>query len=433
MRNDGMSPINGPRGRNEMNTQIRTLVLAGLLTSCPFVIGAPARADEVTHWNQVATDVTAAAHADPLTESRLFAMLHVAMHDAVNRVEPRSERYLSASSDARGASAPAAAAVAAHDTLVALFPAGREAFDAALVESLRTAGGGVEAERGAAVGRAVAQAVLARRGADGSARTVAYTPGTKAGAYQPTPPDLTPAWAVQWGEVTPFVLRSPSQFRPGPPPAVDGESALGDIAVVRSIGAKDHSLRSDEQSEIARYWYENSTQGWNRIARTVAAGRSLDLHESARLFALLNLALADGYIAVFDAKYHYAYWRPVTAIRAKGEADWLSYMATPPIPDYPSGHTVEGAAAAAVLARFFGTDFVSFRMVSGDPYPGIERGFWSFAEAARENGASRVLAGIHFPTAVEAGYAQGTAVGAWVYDHALRPIGTERASARASR
>jgi hypothetical protein len=416
-----------------MSNKIRAIVLAGIATSCPFTVtAAAAPVDEVMHWNQVATDATAAAHTDPLTESRLFATLHVAMHDAINGVEPRYELYLSAGSatpETHGASAPAAAAVAAHDTLVALFPAGREAFDAALASSLAAAGSGSEAERGVAEGRAVARAVLARRGADGSARTVSYAPGTKAGSYRPTPPDLTPAWAAQWGEVTPFALRSPSQFRPGPPPAVDSARAVADVAVVRSVGAQERSSRSDEQSEIARYWYENSTQGWNRIARTVAAAHGLDLHERARLFALLNMALADGYVAVFDAKYHYAYWRPVTAIRAAGDSGWLSYLATPPIPDYPSGHTVEGAAAAALLARFFGTDFVTFRMVSGDPYPGIERGFWSFSEAAHENGASRVLAGIHFPTAVEVGYAQGTSVGTWVFEHALRPLESGNAPA----
>jgi len=201
-----------------------------------------------------------------------------------------------------------------------------------------------------------------------------------------------------------------------------------DTAVVRSIGAKNGSSRNDEQGELARFWYENSTQGWNRIARNVVETRSGDLHDNARLIALVNLALADGYIAVFEAKYHYAYWRPVTAIRESGERDWLSYLATPPIPDYPSGHSVVGAAAAAVLARFYGTDFVSFRVTSGDPFPGIARNFWSFSEAARENGASRVLAGIHFPTAVAAGFVQGDAVGAWVFDHALRPLAAGRSA-----
>ena len=394
-----------------------------LTASALFAAVVPAaRADEVTRWNQIATRTTAAAHADPLTESRTFAMMHVAIHDALNGVEPRYERYLASPASYRGGSPEAAVATAAHDTLVALMPSGKAAFDAALDESLR---GISEKDRGIAAGRAAASAVLAKRASDGSAKSVAIAAGSKPGAYRPTPPALIPAWAGQWGDVTPFVLRSSAQFRPGAPPAVDGDLARSDVADVRSVGAKDGSTRTDEQSEIARFWYENSTQGWNRIARNVTEARKLDLHENARLFALLNLALADGYIAVFDAKYHYGYWRPVTAIRESGASDWLSYLDTPPIPDYPSGHTVEGAAAASVLAHFFGTDFVSFKMESGDPYPGITRGFWSFSEAARENGASRVFAGIHFPTAVATGYVQGDEVGTYVYEHALKPLSAQ--------
>lgn len=414
-----------------MPERIRSITLAcGAVLYAAVATTTPARADEVSRWNQIATDVAAAAHADPLTESRTFAMLHLAIHDAVNRVEPRFERYVRGPLDAPGGAATVAASVAAHDMLVALLPDGRATYDAALESTLRAAGEGPEATRGAEAGRAAAHAVLEDRVADGSTRSVVAPPGTKPGAYRPTPPDLTPAWAAHWGDVKPFVLRSPSQFRPEPPPAVYGDRALADIRTVREIGAKEGSTRTDEQSAIARFWYENSTQGWNRIARIVAASRNLDLHASARLFALVNLALADGYIAVFEAKYRYDYWRPVTAIREMGDRDWLSVLDTPPIPDYPSGHTVVGAAAAAVLARCLGSDFVPFRFVSGDPYPGIERSFWSFSEAAQENGASRVLAGIHFPTAVEAGYAQGDAVGTWVFEHALRPLRSERASNR---
>ena len=149
--------------------------------------------------------------------------------------------------------------------------------------------------------------------------------------------------------------------------------------------AEDKSAtRTAEQSEIGRYWYESSPQGWNRIAREVLAARQFDVWENARLFALLNLAMADGYIAGFDSKYYCNYWRPVTAIREGGDSEWLSYLPTPPVPDYPSTHTVEGAAAAAVMARFFNTDFISFSMTSGGAYPGITRKFWSFSEAARE-------------------------------------------------
>jgi hypothetical protein len=405
--------------------------------TCIFAIGAlsaavaPARADEVTQWNKLATDVAAAAHTDPLTESRAFAMLHVAMHDAINAAEPRYEGYLRQVQPARDASAPAAAAVAAHDTLVVLFPSGRDAFDAALDSLLGAAGRTDAVLRGIAAGHAAARAVLDKRSNDGSDRSVPYTAGSKPGLYRPTPPDLTPAWRTQWGGVTPFALRSSSQFRPEPPPAVDTARARFDVDVVRAIGGKDSSARTDEQTEIARFWYENSTQGWNRIARTVSDARGLDLHESARLFALLNVAMADGFIAGFEAKYHYAFWRPVTAIRDAGDDTWLSFLGTPPIPDYPSNHTVLGASAATVLCRFFGTDFVAFQTTSGDPYPGITRSFWSFSEAARENGASRVFAGIHFPTAVAAGYAQGDAIGTYVFEHALKPLEQERASASA--
>jgi len=227
---------------------------------------------------------------------------------------------------------------------------------------------------------------------------------------------------AQWGEIEPFVLRTPAQFRPAPPPAIDSARAKLDLEVVRTVGAATSATRTEEQSEISRFWYENSTQGWNRITRVVAEAQGLDLHESARLFALVNLAMADGFIAGFEAKYHYAYWRPATAIRTSGETEWLSDLVTPPVPDYPSTHTVLGAAAAQVLARFFETDFIAFRMTSGAPYAGITRRFFAFSDAARENGASRVLAGIHFPTAVAEGYRQGEAVGDYVFDHALEPL-----------
>ena len=208
---------------------------------------------------------------------------------------------------------------------------------------------------------------------------------------------------------------------------MNSSRALADIEEVKAIGGTKSVTRTAEQSEIARYWYENSPRGWNRIAREVSAARQFDVWENARLFALVNLAMADGYIAGFEAKYYYNYWRPVTAIREGGDSEWLSYLPTPPVPDYPSNHTVEGAAVATVMARFFNTDFISFSMTSGAPYPGITRKFWSFSEAARENGASRILCGIHFSTAVNAGYIQGERIGEWVFEHALRPANPQPA------
>ncbi len=394
---------------------------------------ARASVDEVVRWNQVATDATVAAKINPLAESRIFAILHVAIHDAVNAVEPRYEPYQPRTSPApAGASVEAAIAGAAHATLVALLPDSKATFDAALEETLRAITDDSRRGSGLEVGRTAAAAILTARENDGANRTVEYTPGTKPGDYCPTPPDFKPAALVQWASMTPFVLKSADQFRCPDPPAVNSPRALADLEEVKAIGGSKSAMRTAEQSEIARYWYESSPQGWNRIAREVLAARQFDVWENARLFALLNLAMADGYIGGFDTKYHCNYWRPVTAIRAGGDSEWLSYLPTPPVPDYPSTHTVEGAAAATVMARFFNTDFISFSMTSGGQYPGITRKFWSFSEAARENGASRVLCGIHFSTAVNAGYVQGERIGEWAYENALRPAKAQQAMTASS-
>jgi len=336
-------------------------------------VSSPASADEVTRWNQIATDASTVANTNPLRESCIFSILHVAIHDAVNAVESRYETYLKRAVAPPGASVEAAIASAAHDTLVVLLPDSKVSFDAAMEETLRTISDDSKKKAGLEVGRAAAVAILAARENDGENRTVQYTPGTHPGDYRPTPPDFTPAALVHWGGVTPFVLKSSAQFRCAEPPAMNSSLALADIEGVRAIGGSKSLTRTAEQSEIARYWYESSPRGWNRIVREVATARQFDLWENARLFALVNLAMADGYIGGFESKYYYNYWRPVTAIRERGDSDWLSYLPTPPVPDYPSTHTVEGAAVATVMARFFNTDFVSFSMTSGAPYPGITR------------------------------------------------------------
>jgi hypothetical protein len=382
------------------------------------------KAGEVERWNRVATDAAIAQELDPLTESRIFAIVHASIHDALNAIDRRYEAYQARISAAQGASPDAAVAAAAHASLTELMPARKAAFEAALAETLAQVMDKDAAARGLQAGRQAAAINLANRRDDGASREVKYIPGKKAGDYRPTPPDFTPALFPQWGMIRPFVLTSASQFRPAPPLDPKSVRARAEIEEVRAIGGKTSSARTAEQSEISRYWYESSPQGWNRIARVVAADRGLDEWESARLLALVNFAMADGFIGGFEAKYHYKYWRPATAIRENGGAngDWLPDLSTPPVPDYPSTHTVLGAAAAAVMARYFGSDFVSFSMTSGAPYAGITRKFWSFSEAARENGASRVLAGIHFPTAVQAGYEQGERIGVFTYERALRPL-----------
>jgi hypothetical protein len=403
----------------------RPLVAALLVVAC----AGGARADEVLRWNRVATD--AGAQTDPLTESRVLAIMHLAVHDALNAIDPRFERYSRRPLSAPRASPEAAAATAAATVLSALVPKHVETFNARLAEALRAIPDGPARIEGIRVGRRSAQRLLARRTHDGAANGFVVGPGTKPGEYRPTPPENIPAALPHWGRVTPFALPRSDVFRAPAPPALDSAAYAADFAEVAAIGSAASRTRTPEQTEIAKYWYEDTTKGWNRITREVVAARGLDAWESARLFALVNVAIADGFIAGFETKYHYDLWRPVTAIRdaaadgnpeTQPDAAWLSALPTPPVPDYVSTHTVTGSAAARVLARVLGTDYVAFRMTSGAPYAGITRGFASFSEAAFENGQSRVLAGVHFGFAVRAGYQQGEAVGSHVADTLLRPL-----------
>jgi membrane-associated phospholipid phosphatase len=398
---------------------LRPVVVAFFLS---LLLAVPlARAGEVERWNRIATTAAAAEKIGPLVESRVLAIVHASIHDALNGIEHRYEPYQARFTAAAGAWPEAAVAAAAHASLVELLPGRKAAFDAALSQALAGAKNRQAAASGAQAGRHAASVLLAARRNDGASRPVVRAGGSNPGEYRPTPPDFTPALFANWGQVQPFVLTASSQFRPAPPLDPRSPRAIAEVEDVRSIGGEVSARRTAEQSEIARFWYEDSTAGWNRIARELSVARGLDEWESARLLALVNLAMADGFIGGFEAKYHFHYWRPATAIRATTEATWLPYLWTPPVPDYPSTHTVLGAAAAAVMARYFDTDFVSFSTTSGAPYAGITRKFWSFSEAAQENGASRILAGIHFPTAVRAGYEQGERIGAWTYEHALKP------------
>ena len=219
-------------------------------------------------------------------------------HAATPRYEPYQPRTSPAPA---GASVEAAIGGAAHATLVALLPDSKAIFDAALEETLRAVTDESRRTAGLEVGRTAAAAILTARQNDGENRTVEYTPGAKPGDYCPTPPDFKPAALVQWGSVTPFVLKSADQFRCPEPPPVNSSRALADLEEAKAIGGSKSATRTAAQSEIGRYWYESSPQGWNRIAREVLAARQFDVWENARLLALLNLAMADGYIAGFEA------------------------------------------------------------------------------------------------------------------------------------
>jgi hypothetical protein len=413
-----------------------------------------ARADEITDWNVVAMEVLARGGQNPVVMTRGVAMAHLAVHDALNAIDRRYEPYLYDARSEPGAAPAAAVAAAMRVALIGALAGfgspeqqakARERTETAYAAALAKIPDGRARQDGIATGQAAAAAMLTLRKADGATAQVAYTPGTQPGQWRPHPnpvpanppiPDANlaagnqPAMLPQWGHMMPFTMRAPWQFRLRPPPSLTSEIYARDYNEVKRLGGKQSGARTAAQSEIARFWYEGSVQGWNRIARLVAGQRSLDRWEHARLFALLNAAMADGYIAGADTRYLYNFWRPVTAIRAgdangndatAGDPTWETFMNTPSLPDYPSTHSVLGGAAAVVMSRFFGTDQLSFTMTSGPPFAGITRSFKSLSEAQEENGDSRVYSGIHFRNSTVAGILQGEQIGRQAFAQYLQP------------
>jgi hypothetical protein len=265
-------------------------------------------ADEVTKWNAIAT-VTGTV-TNPIQQSRIFAMTHAAIHDALNAISRRYHPYAFDIQVTPEASPEAAVAAVAHAVLVNQLPSKATDVNAAFDASLALIPDGSAKNAGVAVGEAAAAAILALRIADGAAEAqFTYTPGINPGDYQFTPPNDNPPFVLLpgWGEVTPFVLEESSQFRPGPPYDLTSKKYAADFNEVKSLGAKIGSLRTADQTEIALFWRESSPLGWNRIARVVSAQQGLTLEENGRLFALLNLALADGYIGSYETKYYYQF------------------------------------------------------------------------------------------------------------------------------
>lgn len=422
------------------------LVAVGLGAPAFSAHGKPQKqaAEAVVEWNVRITEAVATLGLPPNRESRVYAMAFTAIHDSLNAIQRRFEPYVCDTS-APGASPTAAVAAAAHEVIVATMPPAVAALiDIAYASDIAQEAPGPRRDAGVALGRRCANAMLALRAHDGADDAqVPYAPGENAGDYQFTFPfdePGTPIYGIVgdplWNAVQPFVLQSAAQFRSEPPYAASKAAALtsatyaADVNEVKARGVIVGSTRTEDESVIAFFWKENSPLGWNRIARTVGQAAGYDGWELARLFALLQLAEADAYLASFDTKFFYTLWRPITAIRlADTDANaatspdpaWLPFdPVTPPVPDYNSAHSAAGGAARAVLSSAFGRDDIAFAQTSTS-LPGITRTYSTFTEAADENGLSRILIGYHFRRAVTAGRTQGERVGQWVFDHALAP------------
>ena len=386
----------------------------------------------------------------PFIEARLYGIVNVAIHDALNGIIPRFARYADRGPIVPDANAAAAVLKAARDAIIGGDPAAQAATDAWYAGQIAGLSGSDGFAIGIALGARAAAAILANRAADGVAAggVAPYTPGTNAGDYRFTFPFNTPGFdffgtggfadASQWGNtVTPFVLTSASQFRAPPPYGAASNAAAvltplytSDYNEVKALGCAGCAARSAEQTEIALFWMENSPTGWNRIARVVAEQRNLDAWDAARLLALIAIGEFDAYTASLDSKYYYNFWRPVTAVALAASdnnpattpaAGWeVLAFPTPPVPDYPSAHSTAGGAGAAIIEALV-PGRRPFSTTSGS-LPGVTRSFASVADAAEENAASRIYIGYHFRHACVEGVAQGRRVGAYVASRALLPV-----------
>jgi hypothetical protein len=387
--------------------------------------------DQVLAWNRELQTVLTTPGAQPASihPTRTMAMTQIAVDDAVTGVLGDGGSLVVDERGPRRASPNAAAAAAAHTTLDTLLPSQQPAIDSFYATSLTQLGSSERVQRGLRFGSRVARAVVAARVHDGAdAPPPSFSPRPGPGEYQLTPPAFAPAGFTQTAHVTPFVLRSAGQFRPAPPPALTSTRYAADFDEVHALGALNGSTRTADQTAIGQFWGAAPIWiVWNQIADRAAAGLHRDLAENARLFALLDTTLADGAVALYDAKYTYHRWRPITAITAQNQGNrgttadpsWQPLATTANDPSYPGAHAEFSQAAATVLQDALGTDAFSFSLTN--PTVGITRSFDSFSQAADEASASRIFAGQHFRYDEQAGQTLGSRVADFVVGHALAP------------
>jgi hypothetical protein len=378
---------------------------------------ATSHADVVTDWNIKANDFVAAAKVSPLAANRTMAIVNVAVFDAVNAISgryPKSGR-LDANA-AADASIDAAVAAATRGTLGKVLPQVQKDVDAAYVAALANVAEGAAKTAGIAIGEKAAAAILAMCANDGAMAPDTYVPATTPGVYVLTG---TPA-APHWGRRKPWVMTSGDQFRPAAPPALGSDVWARDYNEVKTLGGKSSTQRSAAQTDIARFWEATLTSLYYPLARTVALQTGREVTQNARLMAVVGMAMDDAVIAVFDAKYAYGFWRPVTAIR-NGDKDgnnatdvdtaWTPFIDTPPHPEYPCGHCIVASALATVLQAEMGS-VTTLNFSSTSPsLPGATRSWTNLSEFAQEVQNARVYDGVHFRNSVEVAASMGRKVG----------------------
>jgi hypothetical protein len=388
-----------------------------------------ARADIVRDWNEKAVATMAAQRVTGgAVPARTLAMVHSAMFNAINSVTKSYRLVLVAAlPDAPDASLEAAVHTAAKQVLIELYPKEKAALDAAFDTAMAKLPDGPPKLSGIAAGEKAAFAVLAARKADGFDSPNTYRPVTSPGVYVPT---STVVMSHVAG-ITPFALKSVSQFRPGPPPPLGSQLWARDYNETKELGAVNSTKRTAWQTETGRFWVLSGVLGWNEAARELLANKPLPLPQSARLFAHLNIALADALLAIFDAKYHYNFWRPITAIRS-GDRDgndaterdvgWTPLINTPLHPEYPCAHCVCDGAAGAVLKSVFGAGTLPEFTLTYAEMPGVTRKYTSIQQLEDEVAMARIWGGVHYRNSNEVGNTIGRKVAEYVLQNYLQAV-----------
>jgi membrane-associated phospholipid phosphatase len=389
---------------------------------------SPGSGQSVVDWNHELISILGTPGAQPATvhPTRSFAILQAAEYDAVVSITHAAPPYLFLVHAASGARPDAAADQAAHDVLAALYPVQKSGIDQVLAGQLAAIPNTTGKQQGIQVGADVAKRLVALRSTDGSAvAPPPFVPGTKPGDYRPTPPNFPAPVFTNWGTITPFVLDSGSQFRPPPPPPITGPAYARALNQVKSLGQDTSTTRTADETTQAQFWGASPIWNvWNQIAQKLAVGRHASLQRTVTVFENLNLTLADATIALYDAKYHYLLWRPVTAIQLgntignpgiTGDPTWNPLAVTAPDPSYPGAHATISEAAATVLAAFYGDH--QHLAVTSDGAPGVTRSFDSFQAAANEATLSRLFAGQHTMIDLVAGQHLGHHVAQFVLSH----------------
>ena len=403
---------------------VRRVWMVALLLSAPFTAAA---GNIITDWAEKAVSLVQTGTVRPLfTSHRTMAILHVAMFDAINSIEPRYKPYMVKLPAAPDISKETAAAAAAGAVLVTLVPDAAADVQSTLASYLATVPDGDAKAKGIELGQEVAARILAMRENDGASAPDAYRPRTSPGVYIPTA--MPVGWQV--ARMTPFVLASPSQFRAKPPPPLKSAKWARDYNEIKEFGGKNSTKRTARQTEDARFWLLVGTRAYHPMPRQIVIAKNMDLLDSARFMALFSMAMVDCGIAFFDAKYKYEFWRPITAIRngdidgnpaTERDASWEPIDATPLHPEYPCAHCVQSSTAAAVIQGLLGSDEIPEVALTSPFAPGVTHRFASLRAFTDEVANARIYAGFHYRFSTIAGREMGQKIGTYVIKSMTQP------------